>query len=100
MRSWSLLCANELVYLRNDFDGFSIRQELGTDGDHLLPRVCTPTTAIELSWVAPNCTSRSLAVHLPARSCATINRKPAGLRGIWNDGAEWHRGSGWFGECH
>src|SRR5258707_5497406 len=26
-----------LIYLRNDFDGFSIRQELGTDGDNFLP---------------------------------------------------------------
>jgi len=26
-----------LIYLRNDFDGFSIRQELGADGNHLLP---------------------------------------------------------------
>jgi hypothetical protein len=26
-----------LIYLGNDFHWFSIRQELGTDGDHLLP---------------------------------------------------------------
>src|SRR5467141_4688315 len=42
---------------------------------------CTPTTAIELSWVAPNCTSRRLAVHLPARSCATITANRPGFDG-------------------
>src|SRR6202171_3606572 len=42
---------------------------------------CTPTTAIEPSWVAPNCTSRSLAVHLPARSCATITATRRGSEG-------------------
>src|SRR5436189_6032668 len=26
-----------LIYLRNDFDGTTVRQELCTDGDHLLP---------------------------------------------------------------
>ncbi len=30
---------HSLIYLRNDFDGFSIRQELGTDGDHFLSRL-------------------------------------------------------------
>jgi len=68
-----------LIYLRNDFDGITIRQELGADGNHLLPS-CTPTTAIELSWVSPNCTSRRLAVHLPARSCATITANRPGSR--------------------
>src|SRR5947209_15978518 len=42
---------------------------------------CTPTTAIELSKVAPNCTSRRLAVHLPARSCATITANRPGFDG-------------------
>src|SRR6266436_664723 len=41
----------------------------------------TPTTAIELSWVAPNCTSRRLAVHLPACSCATITANRPGFEG-------------------
>ena len=26
-----------LIYLRNDLDGITVRQELGPDGDHLLP---------------------------------------------------------------
>src|SRR5258706_13554841 len=42
---------------------------------------CTPSTAIELSLVAPNCTSRRLAVHLPPRSCATITAKQPGFEG-------------------
>src|SRR5882724_3420843 len=42
---------------------------------------CTPSTAIELSLVAPNCTSRRLAVHLPARSCATMTAKQPGFDG-------------------
>jgi len=43
---------------------------------------CTPTTATELSWVTPNCTSRRLAVHLPARSCATITDNRPGFEGM------------------
>src|SRR5229473_852175 len=42
---------------------------------------CTPTTAIEPSWVAPNCTSYRLAVHLPARCCATITANRLGCEG-------------------
>src|SRR6266478_253627 len=42
---------------------------------------CTPTTATELSWVTPNCTSRRLAVHLPACSCPTITANRPGFEG-------------------
>jgi len=39
--------------LRNDFDGISIFQELRADAITFSPS-CTPVTAIELSFVAPN----------------------------------------------
>src|SRR6266550_6936121 len=41
----------------------------------------TPTTPIELSCVAPNCTSRRLAVHSPERCCTTITANRLGCAG-------------------
>src|SRR5260370_26939778 len=58
---------------------------------------CAPVTAIELSWVAPNCTSRRLAVYLPARSCATITANRRGLEGYGTMALRGTKGTGGCG---
>jgi len=95
IRSWSLLCAIGLIYLRNDFDGFSVRQELGADRDHLLPGLYPPTATEPLMGHA-NCTSRDL-LSICRHVLAPHHRKPAGFRGVWNDGAEGTEGTGGCG---
>ena len=84
-----------LIYLRNlrnDFDGLSILQELGTDGDHLLAGLDSHDGNRTLVGRAQ--------LHFAQTCCpfaGTLlrhhHRKPAGPRGIWNDGAEWNRRS-------
>src|SRR6266446_5046723 len=81
-----------LIYLRNDFDGFSILQELGTDGDYLLPGLHPPDGDRTLLGLAQ--------LHFAQTCCPFAgtflrhhHRKPTGFRGIWNDGAEWNRRS-------
>jgi len=78
-----------LICLGNDFDGLSIRQELGADGDDLLP------------GLYPHDGNRTLMGHAQlhfTQTCCPFagafsrnhHRKPTGFRGIWNDGAKGH----------
>src|SRR5206468_4324282 len=78
-----------LIYLRNDFDGITVRQELGTDGDHLLPGFHSRDanrTFVGRAQLHFAQTSRPFAGMLLRHH----HRKPTGLQGIWNDGAKGH----------
>src|SRR5258708_11391021 len=82
---------HSLIYLGNDFDGFSIRHELGTDGDHLLrglhsrdgDRTLMSLAQLHFAKTGSPFARMFLRDH---------HRKPTALRRIENDGANWHVG--------
>src|SRR5258708_13726241 len=84
---------HSLIYLGNDFDGFSIRHELGTDGDHLLrglhsrdgDRTLMSLAQLHFAKTGSPFARMFLRDH---------HRKPTGLRRIGDAGAKGHARTG------
>src|SRR5882672_4680000 len=80
---------HRLTCLRNDFDGVSIFQELGADGDHFLTELHSPDS--NRAFIGRT------QLHF-AKTCCPLagpflryhDREATGLRRTWNDCTEWH----------